>query len=131
MKEVSSALAIAGKGLEGDHAHGGQRQVTLLSLEAWEAAASTLDTELSPACRRANIVVSGLNLLDTIGKELEIGEVVLSIKDYNPPCVHMETYAKGLMHALQVDRRAGVFGIILRGGEIRSGLRVVSVAERP
>ncbi|MBI2193657.1 MAG: MOSC domain-containing protein [Planctomycetes bacterium] len=128
--EVESARAIAGQGLEGDHAHGGSRQVTLLSLEAWQAALAELKADVSPACRRANLVVSGTDLRAAIGQEVEIGDVVIRVKDYNPPCIRMESSARGLMHALHVDQRAGVFGVILRGGWVRPGMPVRIVPTR-
>ena len=38
VKSAPRAEAVAGRGLEGDHAGGGKRQVTLLDVAAWEAA---------------------------------------------------------------------------------------------
>jgi hypothetical protein len=42
VKSVPAALAVAGSSIEGDHAGAGNRQVTLIEQEAWEAACNDL-----------------------------------------------------------------------------------------
>ena len=121
---VQSAVAIAGQGIEGDHSQGGQRQVTMMSLEAFESAAQSLGQDLSPGVRRANIVITGLDVYATISKTIEIGQVVIDVKDYNPPCGEMDRACRGLKIALDVDHRAGVFGVFKNSGEITVGAEV-------
>ena len=54
IRAVSNAQATMGQGLEGDHAGGGKRQITILSIESWRDACAELGRELSPAVRRAS-----------------------------------------------------------------------------
>ena len=129
VKQVRRTRAIAGRGLEGDHAGGGSRQVTLLSEEAWEVACDDLGrTDLEPGTRRANIVVRGVDLGETIGGGLRIGECVVKVAAETRPCRLMEDAAPGLQKALEPDRRGGVYGRILAGGEIEVGDDVFVVA---
>lgn len=119
--EVTSVEANPEKGLKGDQNRSVRRQVTVISLEAWEKAIAELGVELPPSTRRANILVSGIDLAATIGKQLEIGEVVLQINGETTPCQLMNEFKPGLQAALTPEVRAGVFGSILRGGWVSVG----------
>ena len=44
--------------------------ITLLAAEAWEAATTELGIAAPPSSRRANVVIRGLDLADTLGKRL-------------------------------------------------------------
>lgn len=121
-------VAVAGVGLEGDHKQGGKRQVTLLSREAWQAACAEVGAELDPGVRRANLVVSGVALEQTVGARLRLGEVVVEVLGETDPCDRMEEAHPGLRGALEPDVRGGVFGRIERGGEIAVG-EAVEVVE--
>jgi len=125
---VRSAVAIAGQGIDGDHNQGGQRQVTLMSFQAFEAAAKSLGQDLSPGVRRANIVIAGCDVHAMIGKTIKIGLAIIHIKDYNPPCGEMDRVCRGLKHALDIDHRAGVFGIVEQGGEIAVAAEVAIIS---
>lgn len=119
--EVTSVEANPEKGLKGDQNRSVRRQVTVISLEAWEKAIAELGIELPPSTRRANILVSGIDLAATIGKQIEIGEVILQINGETEPCQLMDKFKLGLRAALAPEVRAGVFGAILQGGRISIG----------
>ena len=121
VREVASARALAGRGIEGDHAGGGARQVTLIEQERWEEACGDLGRELSPGARRANLVVAGVRLADAIGRELRVGDCRFQIVAETRPCKLMEDAAAGLQRALDPDCRGGVYCRILTGGELRVG----------
>ena len=53
----------------------GSRQVTVLAREAWEAAGDQLDQELPWTVRRANLLVEGIDLFETTGRLIKIGQV--------------------------------------------------------
>ena len=55
----------------------GRRQVTVLARESWEAACAEVQEGLPWTLRRANLYVEGVNLKDSTGKTLLIGEVEL------------------------------------------------------
>lgn len=98
----------------------GKRQVTLLSLEAWQTACAELGVELPWTTRRANILVSGLTFsaID-VGKILQIGDVRLQITIETDPCNRMDEQHQGLTAALTPNWRAGVCCRVLSGGQIR------------
>jgi MOSC domain-containing protein YiiM len=120
---VDRATAVANQGLDGDHAVGGRRQVTLLAVEAWRDACAQLGRELDPAVRRANLLVEGLDLRAAIGGSITLGDVVVDVLGETRPCELMDDGGRlGLMAALRPERRGGVFGRIRSGGELRVGM---------
>ena len=129
VRAVSSAHAVAGKGLRGDHAGGGYRQVTLIEKEAWLAACAELNKDLDAGARRANVVVEGISLAAAIGHSIQVGECVIEVTGETRPCKLMEDAAAGLQNALSPDCRGGVFGKIVEGGAIRVGDEVKAMAD--
>jgi hypothetical protein len=76
MHEVSSAMAEAGRGLQGDRYGGGsgKRSVTLIQAEHLPVIAALGGlTQLQPATLRRNLVVSGLPLMALKGRRFRIG----------------------------------------------------------
>jgi MOSC domain-containing protein YiiM len=120
-REVEEAEACVGTGLAQDHAGGGKRQITLLSLEAWERACAELGQDLCPSARRANLVVRGLELAETRGRELQVGAVRLEIAGETRPCELLDDVALGLSAALDPEWRGGVYARVLEGGPLRVG----------
>jgi MOSC domain-containing protein YiiM len=122
VRRVDEATAIAGLGLDGDHAGGGKRQVTLLAREAWERACAELGTPVDPAVRRANLLVEGIDLGACIGGSLQIGDVVVDVVGETRPCELLEGPGRtGLCAALRPERRGGVYGTVRTGGLLRIG----------
>ena len=56
------ARLVAGRGLDGNANQGGKRQVTILSREVWERIVAGLPDAPDPSARRANLLVSGIDL---------------------------------------------------------------------
>ena len=61
------------KGLVGNANRGGRRQVTIVSSERWAELMHEVGASLLPDVRRANLVVSGIDLENTRGRVLRIG----------------------------------------------------------
>ena len=133
VREVERITAVPGAGLTGDHAGGGNRQVTLLDEAGWAAACFDLGQELNPGSRRANLLVRGIDLQSSIGRAIRIGPCLIRVIGETRPCRLMDDVAQGLQNALDPDRRGGVYGRVLEGGEIAIGMpaEIVDAAAKP
>jgi len=116
-----SARCEAGAGLAGNADWGGKRQVTLLSAERWKEAEAELGAEVDPRARRANLLTTGIDYLESRGRVLRIGAVRIAIRGNTRPCERMDEAFPGLRKALEPDWRAGAYGELLDDGEIRVG----------
>ena len=119
---------VADSGLVGNANQGGRRQVTLIEEEVWAALMSELGGRLPSSTRRANLVLRGLPLRDSRGRELRIGDCVLRINGETKPCERMEEARAGLRALMFPDWRGGAFAAVVAGGAIRVGDPVAWVA---
>ena len=121
MDSVQEATLVAGQGVQGSVGRSRRRQVTILAREAWVAATEKVGRDPGPASRRANILVSGIELAHTRGRILLVGSCRILIGGELTPCERMDEAAPGLRRALEPDWRGGVFGQVLDGGTVRVG----------
>ncbi|MEA2165563.1 MAG: hypothetical protein QOK37_3690 [Thermoanaerobaculia bacterium] len=121
MDSVDDAEAIAGRGLVGNADQGRTRQVTIIDENAWNAASAETGAVVDPSKRRANFMLRGIDLAQSRGMHLRIGNCLVRILGETRPCERMEEAQAGLRKALDPDWRAGVFGEIVEGGPIRIG----------
>lgn len=121
MDAVAQAELAADRGIVGNANQGGRRQVTVLAQEAWDAVMAELSGSLPPSARRANLVVSGLELEGTRGQWLRVGGARLAILGETRPCERMDEALPGLKAALSGNWRGGVFAAVLEGGVVRVG----------
>jgi hypothetical protein len=120
---VEEALAVPGRGLEGDRYAAGRGtfsspgrgyELTLVEAEA------LADVELSWEDARRNVVVEGLGLNALVDRHFRVGEVECVGRRLAEPCAHLERLARpGIMRPLV--HRAGLRADILAGGTIRVG----------
>jgi MOSC domain-containing protein YiiM len=109
-------------GVEGDYrGKYGPRQITVLSQEAWNEACKDVQTELPWTTRRANLLISGLELEQTTRKILQIGDVRLAITGETEPCERMDMQHQGLRKTLTPAWRGGVTCFVMTEGEIQVG----------
>jgi MOSC domain-containing protein YiiM len=125
MDSVPSGTLVAGRGLVGNADQGRRRQVTLIEKEVWDALMHQLDASISPAARRANLLISGVRLAQSRDRVLRIGACRLRIRGETRPCERMDEAFQGLRAALAADGGGGVFAEVLDDGEIRVGDEVV------
>jgi MOSC domain-containing protein YiiM len=133
MKSIPEALAVPGRGIEGDRNFskakaaakkpGAGREVTLIESEAIEALERDYGIRIAPGDARRNLVTRGVALNHLVGREFRIGEVVLRGRRLCEPCDYLEKLVgaavrPGLVH------RGGLRADILRGGLIRVGQRI-------
>ena len=121
MDPVSEATLVAGQGMQGSVGRSRRRQVTVISLEDWESATAGLKRDPGPVSRRANIMVSGIELANTRGRILRLGSCRIEIGGETTPCERMDEAEPGLRAGLQPDWRGGVFAQVLDGGIVRVG----------
>ncbi len=113
---------IPGEGLRNSAPARGKRQVTVLSREAWERAADEAgQPDADPALRRANLLVTGVDFRQTIGRTLAVGETRILIHGETKPCERMDGAALRMRDSLAPDWRGGAFGEVVSGGTIRIG----------
>lgn len=114
-----------GEGLVGDHAGAGRREVTLLDGDLWQQVCAELGTALSPAARRANVVLTGLALSGTCDRQLRLGaQVVLSIEGETRPCELLDSARPGLDAVLRRapgSWRGGALARVAQGGHLAVG----------
>ena len=77
MDSVATAELEAEGGLRGNANRGGKRQVTIISAQRWAELMDNLGADLPPSTRRANLMVSGLDLEQSRGRVLRVGDTRL------------------------------------------------------
>ena len=102
----------------------GKRQVTVLTREGWRAACAEAGVELPWTERRANLLIEGLDLNQSAGQILKIGDVQLLITGETDPCERMEEAQPGLFSAMAKAWRGGVCCRVIRPGRITVGEQV-------
>lgn len=135
MTVVTSAEAVAGRGLRGDRyerkagtfsdPEGRGYDLTLIEAGALEGL-NAGGVGLAPAEARRNLVVRGIELDGLIGRRFRVGEVECFGQRRCEPCAHLERLTRpgvlrGLIH------RGGLRADVLSGGQIRTGDRVEAI----
>ncbi len=121
MDPAQSATLVADRGIRGNANQGGKRQVTILEREVWDSLMAEFGAHLSPATRRANLLVSGVRLCETRGQVLCVGECQIQIFGHTTPCERMDEALPGLQAAMRPTWNGGAFGVVLNDGEISVG----------
>jgi MOSC domain-containing protein YiiM len=128
MVSLTTAVVTLEQGVADDfRGKPGKRQVTLLTREGWEAACAAADVEHPWHERRANLFIEGLELQQSQGRVLQIGELRLLITQETDPCNRMEQLSPGLFAALAPEWRGGVCCSVIAAGEITVGDEVMLI----
>ena len=130
MQLVESAELDPARGIVGDYASEGERQVTLISAELWQRAMSDLGADLPWHTRRANLLIQGLDFADLVGRKIRIGDAELQVHGVTHPCSLMDQFHAGLREALDSELRCGVYGKVESGGTLEIGSPVEVVDSR-
>jgi MOSC domain-containing protein YiiM len=121
MDARDSIELVEGRGVEGSADRGGRRQVTLLEREVWDALMRELGSDAGPETRRANVLVSGIDLRASRGRVLRLGATRVRVAGEVKPCERMEEAVTGLRALMYPGWRGGAFAQILDGGTVRVG----------
>jgi hypothetical protein len=123
MRQIETAQAVPGRGLEGDRYFEGRGtfagpglgyEVTLVEAEELEALGFSREQA------RRNVVTRGIRLNGLVGRRFTIGEVECIGRRLAEPCAHLERLSgPGLLRPFV--HRAGLRADILAGGTIGLG----------
>ena len=87
MQEVDVAEITKENGVMHDfRGKPGERQITVLAAEDWDAACGDLGKRLPWTSRRANLYVKGIKLQDTKDSIVRLGDVMLLVTGETDPC---------------------------------------------
>lgn len=109
------------------------RQVHLIHAELFDEL-RTKGFDVAPGMMGENVTTRGIDLLGLpVGARLHLGtSAVVEITGLRNPCSQLDVLRKGLMEAvLKHDpvrglvRKAGVMGVVITGGEVAAGDRIV------
>lgn len=121
MDPLERATLVAERGLEGNANQGGRRQVTIIAWETWDRLMGELGASVDPSARRANLMVSGLDLEESRERILEVGGCRIRIRGETRPCERMDDALPGLRDAMRRRWGGGAYGVVLEDGMIRIG----------
>ena len=128
MDPVTSAV-LDEHGLRGSANYDGRRHVTIISAERWQEMMDVLGADLDPSARRANLLVSGLDLAGTRNRTLRVGDCLLEIGGETRPCERMEQALTGLQAVMSERWGGGAWARVIAGGTIQVGDEVVWTAD--
>lgn len=121
MDPVDAANLIEGRGIEGNANQGGRRQVTLIDEAVWQTMMASLQADVDPSARRANLMLRGVDLRESRGRVLVCGETQIRIFGETHPCERMDEALAGLREVMRGDWRGGAYGEVICSGTIRVG----------
>lgn len=121
MDATEQATLQAQRGLVGNADQGRRRQVTLMAQERWQMLMEAIGASLPPATRRANLLLSGLQLDQSRKRILCIGTCRIRILGETKPCERMDEAWPGLKRAMYDHWGGGAFGEVLDDGDIAVG----------
>ncbi|HYO46481.1 MAG TPA: MOSC domain-containing protein [Gemmatimonadota bacterium] len=121
MDPVPAAELEAGGGIAGNADYGRGRHVTILDADEWERRVADLGTTLDPSARRANLLIRGLDLVESRGRTLAVGACRIRIGGETKPCERMDESLAGLRQALYERWGGGAWGAVVEGGRIEIG----------
>ncbi len=121
MDSVESTVAVENTGLDGNADQGGRRQVTLIEKEVFDRISQARGEVVDPSVRRANFMLRGIRLEETLDRVLCVGDLRIEIRGMTRPCELMNAQHEGLREALQPNWGAGAFGVLLGDATVSVG----------
>lgn len=106
-------------GIEGDYRSGKYQtgQITLIESEVMDKVSRELGYEIPSGASRRQIMVRGVSLNETIGREIRLGSILVLAEDRCKPCNKMEAMiGHGAKDAM--NDRGGLRCRVIKGGEL-------------
>jgi MOSC domain-containing protein YiiM len=98
-----------------------RRQVSLIEREQLAEHAAVLGLKsLPPGIVRSNIETEGLNLIELLGQNIQIGAAILHLLEPRTPCAQMDRIAPGLRQLME-NGRQGVIAQVITSGVVQIG----------
>jgi len=119
--DSTTVATLDERGIVGDANRGGFRAITLISIERWTELMAEMHADLGPEARRANLVLSGIDLENSRGRTLAIGGCRLLIGGETRPCELMDEAAPGLQQAMRAHWGGGAYATVVTSGQIAVG----------
>ncbi|HEX6587881.1 MAG TPA: MOSC domain-containing protein [Longimicrobiales bacterium] len=121
MDAAPEAELVAGRGIRGNADQGRRRQVTVVDRGALDRMMDEMGERVAYSARRANLMISGVDLAGSRGRVLHVGSCRLQVGGETRPCYRMDEALPGMQQAMKHDWRGGVFCVVLDDGIIRVG----------
>lgn len=121
MDPAEKAELVENRGIVNNADQGRKRQVTIIEEEVWNELMEKLGGSLDPSARRANLLISGVDLKNSRGKILRVGECEIEIYGETKPCEQMDEALPGLKDAMFPDWKGGAFGIVKNNAFLQIG----------
>lgn len=121
MDATAHALLVANQGIRGNANYAGRRQVTIIGLERWQELTAELGADVDPSARRANLLVSGIDLQESRGRLLLVGCCGLRIGGETRPCERMDEASPGLQAVMRDRWGGGAWAVVEIDGEVALG----------
>lgn len=99
----------------------GAQQITVITQESWDEVCKELNTKLHWTSSNAQLLIEGIDLVDSGGDILRIGNFYLEIIEANIPDANLENVYVGLKKALEPNWRAGVVAKVYSEGIVNEG----------
>ena len=131
LSPVDVIYVLEGKGIQGNHRKFGllskrtgkpaKRQVSLIEREQLAEHSLALGhPSFAPGDVRSNIETEGINLVEHVGRRVQIGGAILFLYEPRKPCHKMDDLVPGLRERME-NNRQGVMAEVVQSGEIRVG----------
>lgn len=117
-----------GRGIKDDRFEFSTYPLTFMSEEVMREVCSSLDLEYAPSLFRRNIIISGFNLNQLIGKRFVIGEIEFEGLDHCAPCTWMNAVMKKGAYRL-MSGRGGLRARVIKGGVLKTGTNTLITDE--
>jgi MOSC domain-containing protein YiiM len=126
--EHESVFLEPNRGIENDRFENSKFPLTFVSEEVMQEVCQELDLAYKPALFRRNVVTSGINLNQLIGKSFYIGNVQFLGLEHCAPCTWMNAVMKKGAYAL-MSGRGGLRVKVIQEGCLKRGANILQTED--